>query len=319
MTDMDLAKLKDPFPAEDVSWRIAQAGKSSNGKPWAKVLAYLTNRAIMDRLDEVCGPDKWKNEFAVGPAGGIICGISILLTPATVAAPEWVTKWDGAENSDIEAVKGGLSDSMKRAAVQWGIGRYLYGLTEGWAVIAADDDKNAHYANCKIKVKGQEEWITFRWHPPELPDWALPKRTAQASATDRSEPVAERTARTSQPADGPPRDHVADKITWINKQTSPDQLRGVYDQERANANRTPAQLRAIIGAIWDRWKLMFAEDKGLLEELVVIVGASKANQKMKDEYLNDLARLIPKAKAKETDDQSYDSFCPEDEEVTAEA
>jgi len=38
----------------------------------------------------------------------------------------------GAENSDIEPVKGGLSDSFKRAAVQWGIGRYLYSLGAVW-------------------------------------------------------------------------------------------------------------------------------------------------------------------------------------------
>ncbi len=37
--------------------------------------------------------------------------------------------------SDIESVKGGLSDSMKRAAVEWGIGRYLYGMTQKWVSI----------------------------------------------------------------------------------------------------------------------------------------------------------------------------------------
>ncbi|MFR7743272.1 MAG: Rad52/Rad22 family DNA repair protein [Acutalibacteraceae bacterium] len=43
----------------------------------------------------------------------------------------FITKWDGAEDSDIEpASRGGLSDSMKRAAVRWGIGRVLYKMTE---------------------------------------------------------------------------------------------------------------------------------------------------------------------------------------------
>ena len=45
---------------------------------------------------------------------------------------EWITKYDGAPNTDIEAVKGGLSDASKRAAVQWGIGRYLYGMESVW-------------------------------------------------------------------------------------------------------------------------------------------------------------------------------------------
>ena len=41
-------------------------------------------------------------------------------------------KTDGAENTDYEPVKGGLSDAMKRAASQWGIGRYLYKLGTPW-------------------------------------------------------------------------------------------------------------------------------------------------------------------------------------------
>ena len=40
-------------------------------------LAYVTNRAIMERLDAVCEPQNWKNEFKPAPEGGILCGISI--------------------------------------------------------------------------------------------------------------------------------------------------------------------------------------------------------------------------------------------------
>ena len=95
----------------------------------ALAAAYVTNRAIMDRLDEVCGPENWKNEYRSGPAGGIICGLSIRV------GDDWVTKWDGAENTDVEAVKGGLSTSMRRAAVQWGIGRYMYRLPNQWVPV----------------------------------------------------------------------------------------------------------------------------------------------------------------------------------------
>ena len=114
---MDLSKLKDCFESNDIEWRLQQCGKTKEGKIWGMALAYVTNRAIMNRLDEVCGPENWKNEFKAAPDGGILCGISIKI------GDEWVTKWDGAENTDIEAVKGGLSGAMKRAAVQWGIGR----------------------------------------------------------------------------------------------------------------------------------------------------------------------------------------------------
>src|SRR5690606_38042070 len=77
---------------------------------------------------------------------------------------EWVTKWDGAENTEKEAVKGGLSGAMKRAAVQWGIGRYLYQLEEGWA--------NVHEGGQYSAQTKDKKW--FRWDPPALPAWALP-------------------------------------------------------------------------------------------------------------------------------------------------
>ena len=121
-----LKKLDAPFPEDQVEWRVQQSGDGANG-PWAMVLAYIEVRAIQDRLDEVVGKSNWRNEFKEGPSGGVVCGISIR------CCREWVTKWDGAENTDVESVKGGLSGAMKRAAVQWGIGRYLYDLETEFA------------------------------------------------------------------------------------------------------------------------------------------------------------------------------------------
>ena len=59
---MNLSKLKTPFPAEVIEWRLAAPGEKQGGRQWAKVLAYITNRAIMERLDEVCGQGGWRNE-----------------------------------------------------------------------------------------------------------------------------------------------------------------------------------------------------------------------------------------------------------------
>lgn len=154
---MDLSKLKEPFKKEDIEWRLQQSGET-NGRIWGKCLAYVTVRAIETRLDEVCGAENWKNEFKEGPNGGILCGISIKI------GDEWITKWDGSENTDFESVKGGLSGAMKRSAVQWGIGRYLYDLEEGWAVVS----ENGIYSG---KTK-EGKW--FKWNPPVLPAWALP-------------------------------------------------------------------------------------------------------------------------------------------------
>ena len=164
---MDLSKLKEPFPYEDIEWRLQQADKGKNGI-WGKCLAYVTNRAICNRLDEVVGPENWKNEFKTGPDGGVLCGLSIKVDG------EWVTKFDGSENTNIEAVKGGLSGAMKRAAsTGWGIGRYLYNLEESWVEVT---DKGKYNG----KTKGGE-W--FRWNPPKLEAWALPGGSGKPDTT----------------------------------------------------------------------------------------------------------------------------------------
>ena len=162
------SRLSEPFPADDVEWRVAQAGKKG-AKVWARVLAYITARAIHDRLDEVFGPGGWKNEYKAGPNGGVLCRIYF-----KDDAGEWVWREDGAENTDIEAVKGGISGATKRAGSALGIGRYLYHLEEGWANI---HDNGAHRGKTK-----DGEW--FSWDPPPLPSWALPGGSGRPNGTE---------------------------------------------------------------------------------------------------------------------------------------
>jgi hypothetical protein len=175
---IQLSKLADPFPPTDIEWRIGRSGVK-DGKTWATCLAYITSRAIMQRLDDVCGPENWKNEFKEWGTGspGVLCGISILVpwkdSDGTSMGPSWVTKWDGADQPDTEPVKGGFSNSLKRAAVLWGIGRYLYDLSEVYAQIKTD---GRHYQGASVdKKSGQLKTPAFKWDPPNLPKWALPQ------------------------------------------------------------------------------------------------------------------------------------------------
>ncbi|EFL6856235.1 recombinase, partial [Escherichia coli] len=59
------------------------------------------------------------------------------------------------------------SGAMKRAAVQWGIGRYLYNLEEGFAQTSLDKKQGWHRAKLK-------DGTGFYWLPPSLPGWAIP-------------------------------------------------------------------------------------------------------------------------------------------------
>jgi hypothetical protein len=118
-------RLAAPFDDNDIEWRLQWSDKNKEN---GIAVPYVTNRAIQTRLDRVFGVDGWKNEFipwhSDGKKSSQLCGISVWLYERR----EWVTKYDGADDSDIEPIKGGLSDAMKRAAVQWGIGRYLYSM-----------------------------------------------------------------------------------------------------------------------------------------------------------------------------------------------
>ncbi len=167
MIDNLIEQLQQPFPAEDIEWRVQRAMNTAKGNK-AIVLAYVTNRAIMNRLDKVFGPGNWKNEYKEWRATGILCGISAKIDG------EWVTKYDGAGETAIESIKGGFSDSMKRAAVQWGIGRYLYNLEENWVDIK---ERGQNYISTKVKVNGKDEFVKGYWDTPILPNWALPELT----------------------------------------------------------------------------------------------------------------------------------------------
>lgn len=159
---MNLNDLSNPFDASDIEWRIGQCGLGGGGKIWVKCLAYVTNRAIMNRLDEVCGPQNWQNKFERWGDNSQLCGISIKVND------EWVTKWDGADNTQVESTKGGLSDSQKRAAVQWGIGRYLYSVGENWADVVSERTDGYIYANANVGKKGEKNYQTFYWKPKPI-------------------------------------------------------------------------------------------------------------------------------------------------------
>lgn len=162
---LDLEKLGDFFDAADVEWRAQRSGYNPRTKKaWVMVMPFITNRGVMARLDEVCTPAGWRNEYkdAPGTVKGVLCGISILIDG------EWITKWDGADQTSMEAVKGGLSNSMKRAAVQWGIGRYLYMMETQYVEVK---EKGQHYIK---SARDQKPEFKGYWTDPELPDWAKP-------------------------------------------------------------------------------------------------------------------------------------------------
>ncbi len=125
MTDM-FAALAAPFPADRVSWRVGSVTKDGTK---AMALAYIDARDVMGRFDEVCTPSGWERRHP-HVEKTTTCEIALW-----VEGRGWVTKADGAGDTAVEAEKGSLSDSFKRAAVNWGVGRYLYDLPSPWVRI----------------------------------------------------------------------------------------------------------------------------------------------------------------------------------------
>ena len=170
-----LKELKKPFDPKDVEWRIQK--KSKDGTK-GMAMAYIDARAIANRLDEVVARnmiDGWSVDYrpidmgtvkrqrrgfdTEEPIKGFICAITLY------TGGEKYTREDGANLTDFEAFKGGLSGAFKRAASAWGIGRYLYDLPVTWAPID-------NWGNVVRK--------------PNLPLWALPEGYVQPQEPEMS-------------------------------------------------------------------------------------------------------------------------------------
>lgn len=111
--------LAEPFPPSRVHWRVGKTFDNGTGI----VLAYLDARDVMNRLDEVVGPANWADHYSETQSGRVICELGIRMAEED---SRMVWKSDGAGSTSFEGEKGGISDAFKRAAVKWGIGRYLY-------------------------------------------------------------------------------------------------------------------------------------------------------------------------------------------------
>ena len=149
--------LAAPFPREEVHWRIQSAGKGQRG-PWARILCYIDARNAYDRLDAVVGPENWANTIQETSSGRLIQAVSVRL-PGT---DESVTKSDGAGDTAVEREKGAISDAFKRACVLFGIGRYLYGAGDTWAVIGGTAADETPY-----RYNDKNKGLSFWWGVPE--------------------------------------------------------------------------------------------------------------------------------------------------------
>lgn len=149
-TPTDLAeRLARLFEPNEVRFK-PQAVKGNR----ALAVAYVDVRTVQERLDEAVGPENWQDEYQPLPDGSVLCHLRIRV------GGEWVTKSDvGSPSEQPDAgdrLKAAVSDALKRTAIKWGIGRYLYRIPQVWWDY---DPQRKQFAT-----------------PPQLPAWALPAR-----------------------------------------------------------------------------------------------------------------------------------------------
>jgi hypothetical protein len=159
--------LAAPFDPSEVKFKPAVVSGNR-----ALALAYVDARAIQDRLDEVLGVEGWQDEYEILPDGSVVCKLRLRL------GDEWITKMDvggpSEQPDEGDRRKAAFSDALKRAAVKFGVGRYLYRLPSQWV------DYDSH----------KRQFV----RPPTLPRSAIPAR--------KEAPVPKPTVLHTLPADG---------------------------------------------------------------------------------------------------------------------
>jgi hypothetical protein len=156
--------LAVPFDPGEVRWKPQTVSKDQKR---ALAVAYVDARVIQDRLDEVLGVMGWQDSYECLPDGSVVCRLRIRL------GGEWIEKMDVGGQSEQpdegDRRKSAFSDALKRAAVKFGIGRYLYRLEAQWV----------DYDPQKKKIVST----------PRLPPEALPPAAKPAPAPKAVEPV----------------------------------------------------------------------------------------------------------------------------------
>lgn len=121
-------RLQEPFDPREVDFRVQGKVNEQSGR--AQVVAYIDARAVQDRLDAVVGAGNWSFDWTP-----LVIDRGEVMVAKGVLTLYGVSKADAGSASNFEQTLGAVSHCFKRAAVHWGIGRYLYNLPASWVAV----------------------------------------------------------------------------------------------------------------------------------------------------------------------------------------
>jgi len=195
------ALLKEPFDEKELRFR---AGSIRRDKTKCMVFAYIDARAVMDRLDDTVGVANWQTQYTPSP-NGVFCELIIKIEG------DWIAKSDIGVPSDFEAGKGAVSDSLKRAAVQWGIGRYLYRFPTQWTEF---DGRNISGSiNVPAFATTNNKAYTIPGKPKKKPEQKKPTTQQRKKKVQKKEKVIKKVT-----------NEISAKLKTAGKYTVPDNL-----------------------------------------------------------------------------------------------
>ncbi len=154
-----MERLAAPFSDDEIKFRVVA---TNHEKTKGMAAPYLDARTIQDRLDQVVGPERWSTDFQEWRSG-VMCRLSIKV------GDEWIAKCDGAECPEREPVKGGFSNSFRRAAVHWGIGRYLVQIPRAQLWVPIEKHGQSHRPVELPVLSGHKRSTPHTSHPSSRP------------------------------------------------------------------------------------------------------------------------------------------------------
>src|SRR5262245_32665491 len=175
--------LAAPFDSAEVKFKPQTVSGNR-----ALAVPFVDARVIQDRLDEVLGVMGWQDSYECLPDGAVVCRLRIRL------GSEWITKEDVGGQSEQpdegDRRKAAFSDALKRAAVKFGIGRYLYRLKPQW--VDYDPQKRQILRPPALPLPAaakKEERATLKMAEPggtggETPPLAAEKKPARGKAAE---------------------------------------------------------------------------------------------------------------------------------------
>ena len=147
MPDKDLyKKLREPFDLKFINWKI---NNYNGSRTKAMITFYLDARAVQNRLNQVLGVEGWSfsfTELEKVPAvhGKLTVYFFSTNTKNSKSSDECVihevTREDvgyASTTDKAEWFKDAVSDALKRCAVHFGVGHFLYALPNYWVDLTA--------------------------------------------------------------------------------------------------------------------------------------------------------------------------------------